>query len=217
MASRQSHGENGQADAKRRFWFDPRFAIGVVLVVVSAASVVGIVLSVDRTVQVYAATGALHAGDRVTESDLESRFVRLDGVEGVYLTQGALPKEGVVIVRTVSAGELVPLAAVGQIVGERVASVVVSVSTQLPKSVAPTSVVDLWTASEVDSGVYGPPAVLVASATVVRVLESSGFIAGAQTVGVELLVPRDRIARVLEALANGDTMSLVPVSLSVVR
>lgn len=217
MASRQTGGEGSTTATKRRFWFDPRFAIGVVLVVVSVASVVGIVLSVDRTVQVYAATGALHPGDRVTEGELEPRYVRLDGVEEAYLTQATLPKAGLVVVRTVAAGELVPLAALGQAVGTRVASVVVSVSTQLPKSIGPTSVVDLWTAPEIDNGVFGPPSVLVPSATVVRVLESSGFIAGAQAVSVELLVPRDRIARVLEALANGDAMSLVPVNLPVGR
>lgn len=217
MASRQSRSESGSTAAKGKFWFDPRFAIGIVLVLVSVASVVGIVLSADRTVQVYAAAGALHPGDRVTASDLESRFVRLDGAQNIYLSHETLPPEGLIAVRTVAAGELVPVSALGQSVGQRVASVVVSVSTQLPRSIAPTSVVDLWSASEIDHGVFGAPSVLVSSATVVRVLESSGFIAGAQTVGVELLVPRERIARVLEAVANGDAMSLVPVSVPVGR
>lgn len=217
MAARQPRGESAPAAAKRRFWFDPRFVIGIVLVVVSVASVVGIVLSADRTVQVYAAGGALYPGDRVTAGDLESRFVRFDGVENLYLSEATLPAEGLVAVRTIAAGELVPIAALGQSVGQRVASVVVSVSTPPPRSIAPTSVVDLWSASEVDHGVFGAPSVLVPSATVVRVLEFSGFIAGAQSVGVELLVPRERIARVLEAVANGDALSIVPVSVPVGR
>lgn len=217
MALRQARGENGSGAVKGRFWFDPRFAIGVVLVLGSVASVVGIVLSADRTVQVYAAAAALHPGDRVTASDLESRFVRLDGAESIYLSHETLPREGLIAVRTIAAGELVPVSALGQSAGQRVASVVVSVSTQLPRSIAPTSVVDLWSAGEVDHGVFAAPSVLVSSATVVRVLESSGFIAGAQTVGVELLVPRERIARVIEAVANGEAMSLVPVSVPVGR
>jgi hypothetical protein len=59
--------------------------------------------------------------------------------------------------------------------------------------------------------------VLVGSATVVRVLKESGIIADHRGGGVELLVPRDRIARVLEATAGGDAISLVPVSIPVRR
>jgi hypothetical protein len=64
---------------------------------------------------------------------------------------------------------------------------------------------------------FGPPAVLVGSATVVRVLESKGLISDSRGHVVELLVPRDKIARVLEAVAGGDAISLVPVSIPVAR
>jgi hypothetical protein len=74
-------------------------------------------------------------------------------------------------------------------------------------------VVDVWAAREGDSDTFGPPSVLVPSATVVRVIEADGIIAGAAAVNVELLVPRARTARILEAIANTDALSLVPVSL----
>lgn len=196
-------------------WFDPRFLVGILLVVTSVASVVAIVMTADRTVEVYAAPTALAPGDRLSAHTLESRFVRLDDAHSTYLSPETLPSGGAIVVRAVSTGELVPLAAVGQSASQRVASVVVTVSTGLPTSIAPNSVVDVWSASEIAHSQFGPPAVLVSSATVVRVLEATGFIAGSQSVGVELLVPRERVARVLEAVANADAVSLVPVSIPV--
>jgi hypothetical protein len=89
--------------------------------------------------------------------------------------------------------------------------VVVSVSGVLAASIGPGSVVDVWSAAEVDSGHFGPPAVLVDSATVVRLVDSQGLIAR-DSVSVEVQVPRNEVATVLESLANGDVISIVPVS-----
>jgi hypothetical protein len=84
---------------------------------------------------------------------------------------------------------------------------------RLPKSVAEGSVVDLWSASVVDEGGFGAPAVLASSATVVRVLEPDGLVAGRDGGSVEILIDRAKLARVLEAMSNADAISIVPVSL----
>lgn len=201
----------------RTFWFDPRFAIGVGLVVVSVVGVYGVVTTTDRTVQVFSASSALSPGDRIYADDLVSENVRLGEVVGKYLTPGELSEDGLVVTRAVAAGELIPTSAVGDAASIRVASVVVTVSGQLSKSIAPGAVVDVWSATGTDHGVFGPPAVLVGSATIVRVIESSGLISDGGGGGVEILVPREKVARVLEAVANGDAISLVPVSLPVRR
>jgi hypothetical protein len=203
--------------APRSFWFDPRFAIGLGLVIASVAGVYGVVAASDRTVLVYAAASALGPGDRVHPGDLELESVRLGEASDHYLREGDLPEEGVLVTRSVSAGELLPASAVGSAASVRVASIVVTVTAQLPKSIGPATVVDIWAAAETEDHLFGPPAVLVGSATVVRVLPSSGIIAGSGGAAVEVLVPRERIARVLEAVANGDAVSLVPVSIAVGR
>lgn len=198
----------------RSFWFDPRFGIGIGLVVVSVLAVLGIVSSADRTIDVYSAAAALSPGDRIGAADLAVRSVRLGSVADRYLTASDLPAAGLVVTRPVAAGELVPRSAVGSVAGVRVASVVVSVRGELPQSVAAGTVVDLWAAHEVEHGVFGPPVVLVDAATVVRVIKPDGLVTGAAE-GVELLVTRSKTASVLEAVANQDAMSLVPVSLPV--
>lgn len=201
----------------RSFWFDPRFAIGVGLVIVSVVGVYGIITATDRSIQVLSAASTLSPGDRVYADDLVSESVRLGEVGDRYLTANDVPDGGLVVTRAVSAGELVPTSAVGNAASIRVASIVVTVSGQLSKSIGPGTVVDVWSAVETDHGVFGPPAVLVGTATVVRVVESSGLIADNGGGGVEVLVPRSKIARVLEAVANGDAISLVPVSIPVGR
>lgn len=199
----------------RSFWVDPRFAIGIVLVVASVVGVVFVVSSADRTVQVWAARDALSAGDTVDGDDLMLRDVRLGDAGDLYLASAAIPDDGLVLTRTIAAGELVPASAVGSSDGVRVAPIVIQSTGQLPHQIAPGAVVDLWSARLTDDAVYGPPAVLVGSATVVRVLENDGLIVNGTATGVEVLVPRSKIALVLEAIANEDSMSLVPVSLPV--
>jgi hypothetical protein len=208
--------KNGQPErTPRSFWFDPRFAIGIILVVASIAGVLVIVASADKTTTVYAARAVLSVGDRIGPDDLVQHSVRLGAITENYLSDGEVPADGLIVTRTVAQGELVPTSAVGMTAGERVASVVVTVNGQLPKSVVAGSVVDVWAAREGTAGVFGPPSVLVPSATVVQVVKADGIMAGAAAVSVELLVPRSRTARTLEALANSDALSLVPVGLPV--
>lgn len=199
----------------RSFWFDPRFGIGLALVVVSVGGVVWLVSAADRTVEVWAARSALSPGDLVTGDDLVLRSVRLGSAGDLYVGTDLLDDSGLLVTRAVAAGELIPASAVGAPDGVRLASVVVTVRGDLPRSVESGSVVDLWSAPQTDERGFGPPAVLVGSATVVRVLEADGLIVGSAVVAVEILVPRSRIAAVLEAVANSDAMSLVPLSLPI--
>src|SRR5690606_37652620 len=104
---------------KRAFWIDPRFVIGVVLVVASIAGVLMVVASADSSATVYDARGALSVGDRVTASDLVEQSVRLGAVSDKYVGADSIPAEGLVVTRSVAAGELVPVAAVGNSAGER--------------------------------------------------------------------------------------------------
>lgn len=197
----------------RSFWFDPRFAIGLGLVVVSVLGVLGIVASADSSVQVLAARSTLVPGDRIDAGDLQVKSVRLGDLDAKYLAAADVPAEGLVVTRAVSAGELVPASAVGDRSGVRVASVVVVVQGSLPKSVTAGAVIDVWSASRADDRSYGPPSVLASSATVVRVIAPSGMVSAQSGDSVELLVPRGKIARVLQAIANEDAISLVPANL----
>lgn len=217
-SSRPAPSGRGAGDSERTpraFWFDPRFAIGIALVVLSVLGVVAVVSAAESSVFVYAARSSLSLGDRVHASDFDSRSVRLGSLGGKYLVDGDIPRTGFVVTRAVSAGELIPVSAVGDVIGSAVASIVVSVKGELARSVGDGSVVDLWCAKETEDSVFGPPSVLVASATVVRVIAAEGVIADRSEQSVELLVPRTKTAAVLEAIANAAALSLVPSSIPV--
>lgn len=195
-----------------RFWFDPRFAIGLVLVFASVSGVYAVVAGSDRTMMVYAARSTLAVGDRIEAADLAVTHVRLDGADDLYLTPVRLPGDGVVVTRTIAAGELVPASAVGRRSGEMRTSVVVELTSPLAVALGPGSVVDVWSARQSDHARFDPPVVLVGQAAVVRIVEPTGLVAASGRRSVEVLVPKARVAAVLEAIANGDAVAVVPVN-----
>ncbi|MBC7589828.1 MAG: hypothetical protein H7226_02135, partial [Salinibacterium sp.] len=139
--------------------------------------------------------------------------VRLANVDDLYLLSGVVPEDGFVVTRSVSAGELVPASAGVRTSGLRLTALVLSVDGALAASIEAGSPVDVWSSREGESGVYGPPSVIVSGATVVRLVQEDTIVAGSQSVAVEILVPRARVARVLEALSNSDVLSVVPASI----
>lgn len=199
------------ASARPRFFLaDPRFLIGIGLM---AASVIGVSLLVsaaDRTVVRYVAVSPLAEGDRITLEDLAEADVSLGDAAERYLGEELLLAEGAVVTRPIAAGELVPVEALGSLSGITTARVVVDTDAQLSETIEPGSVVDLWSAQEAETGEFGPPTVLVAGATVVRILDDEGVMVGGDSTGVEVLVPRDEVALVLGASANADAIALVP-------
>ena len=205
--------DGARAGARRRFWFDPRFAIGLLLIVASVAGVVGIVGAADSSVLVYAAREPLAPGDRVDADDLVGTSVRLAGAERLYLVPDDLPDDGLVVTKAVAEGELVPASAVGATEGERQTSIVVGVAGELAESVAAGSIVDVWSARESTGGVFEAPVVIVSGATVVRLVDRQGLVVDNDSRSIEVLVPRTDVARVLEAIANDDAIAVVPASL----
>jgi hypothetical protein len=212
---RTSGTANDPAPRRRRLWFDSRFAIGLVLVLASIGGVVAVVTVSDSSIDVLAARSTLVPGAEVDSSDFVATSVRLDAASSLYLSPGDVPDDGLIVTKTIARGELVPSSAVGASAGVRQAAVVIAVSNQLAASIEPGTLVDVWAARESADGDFSGPLVVVPAAVVVRVIEGDGIMVNAAAANVEVLVPRARIARVLEALANGDSLSLVPVSLPV--
>lgn len=207
---------------RRTFWFDPRFVIGLVLVVVSVIGVDALVNAANASIDVLAARSTLTPGQRVHAGDLVPTSVRVGRTAGLYLRASEVPPVGLVVTRAVAGGELVAHTAVGSQAGRRLTSIVVSVDSALAASIVPGSRVDLWSAqpatasgadgSRVAPGSFAPPTVLVSSAIVVRLVDQKNLVA-ANGSSVELLMPKADTATVLDAIANGAALSVLPVDL----
>ncbi|MET4160180.1 hypothetical protein [Agromyces sp. PvR057] len=188
---------------------DPRLVIGVVLIAGSTAGVYALVSGLDDATEVYRAAETLVPGDRIRSSDLVVERVRFGSSEVRYLEPEAIPDAGLIVTSTVRAGELVPMGAVDDVDRAGLATVVVTSRAALPESVRRGAVVDVWSARQVERGEFEPPAVLVPEAEVAAVTGGGGMV-DSGSVAVELLVPRERVAALLQALAAEDAIDLVP-------
>ena len=212
MASRDSTAGSAARPRRHR---DPRLLIGLALVVASVLGVVGVVTAVDDGVDVYAAPGLLTVGQRIDASDLELRRVSLGTDNDAYLRVGDMPEAGVIVSRSVGTGELVPRSAVGDVRGASTTTIVVTLATELGGTVRAGDELDLWSAPALEAGRYGAPTVIASGAQLVRTVPVDGIVAGNEAARVEVLIPRREVARILFAVANGDALSAIPVSLAV--
>lgn len=210
--SRRSGRAQTRARA-RAIALDPRLAIGIILVVASIVGVVALVATADDSIEVYAAASPLTPGDRVTSSDLVLRSVKLNESSEFYIERGGLPAEGFIATRPIGAGELIPTSSLGSHEGLSLTAVVVSPQGGLPETVSSGASVDVWASAEAEDGGYGAPGVIISGATVVRLVEDDSLVSSARGNALELLVPRSRVARLLEAMANGDALSVIPSNL----
>lgn len=195
--------------AARRTWMDPRLAIGVVLVLASIAGVWLVVQQSARTEAAWAATRTLLPGETIAAGDVQPIELRLPQGRDRYLAGEAEPV-GLVVAATVGEGEVLPLRAVGEASSAERAAMVIDVDGALPRAVRPGASVDVWTAPPTDGG-FGAPAVLIPGAIVAGVVEDEGILATAG-VQLELLVPRDQVALLLEAVSNEHALSVVPLA-----
>lgn len=188
---------------------DPRLVIGIVLVAASTTGVWALVSGLDDSIEVYAVRDTATPGSRIVAGDLAIESVRLGTTADRYLTPGELPADGLVVTRTIEAGELVPVSAVDEADRTGLAIVVVPSRSALPSDLGSGSTVDVWSARLVERGEYEPPAVLVAAAEIAAIQEPEGMVESGGP-SVELLVPREKVAALLGALAAGDAIDLVP-------
>lgn len=202
------------APRPRPTWREPRFLLGVALVLVSILAVAGLVAASDHTVPAFVARHTLAPGDELGAADLRPVRVRLDSAGAVYLVSA--PRAGTAVTRTVGRGELVPLGALSVASARRQTSMVIAVAGQLPAAVDVGAMVDVWAAAASGQRAGAPkfevPRVLVAGAAVARVVRNnSGLGANGSGLAVEVRVPKEATARLLEAVANGADITLVPV------
>ncbi|GGH37772.1 SAF domain-containing protein [Microbacterium album] len=197
--------------SRRAPWADARFLIGLVLIVASVAGVWLVVGAARQTTPVLAAASTLVPGQHVTAEDVRVVEVALGSAEGAYLEPQALAA-GLVALRPVGEGELLPAGAVGDAAQSTRTAVVVRSAVDVPASVDRGAVVELWeTPPGAEPGAYETPRVLVGDAVVARVSRDDGVMAAGGT-SLELVIERARVADVLAAVAAGSVLSAVPTA-----
>ncbi|RZS90124.1 Flp pilus assembly protein CpaB [Motilibacter rhizosphaerae] len=190
----------------RARWLEPRAVLGLLLVLGSVALGSRVVASADDRTPVWALRRDLAAGARLSPADLVAVRVRLDGASGRYLAAGQAPS-GLVLVRPVTAGELLPSRAVARTGGGEVRDVTLEVGAV--DGIDRHAVVDVYvvprdepapsSSAPSESAPSGP---VLRRVPVVRTGSGSGFGSSASTT-VTVEVPEAQVAPLLAAVATG--------------
>lgn len=194
------------SSSTRAVWADARFLIGVALVAVSIAGVWWVVSAARATTSVAVAAVALLPGAVIDESDIRWVDVTLGDVGDTYLS--ALPDDATVT-RPLAAGELVPVSSVIERNRSDVTTVVIVSPIDVASTLTVGSSVEVWV-SPVSDRVYQDAEVLVETATVAAIRESTGLASGGD-VTLEIVVDRAHVADVLDAQASKSALWVVPL------
>lgn len=196
-------------------WRDTRLLVGVLLVLVSIVAGALVVDRIDETVPVYAAARTLTPGAAVTQGDVRVVSVRLDGIaSGRYLSGAAALSPGQVVLRTVSAGELVPRSALGSPAQVDLRPVSVPVAAEVAEPLGPGALVDIWVADRDlarGSTSYSAPRQVAIGVEVAGRSTRRGTLGSSTASAVQLLLTPALVPRVIEAVDNGARITLVPV------
>ena len=215
MSTGSGPGPTSGSPAARRTarprWTDGRLLLGVLLVLGSVVVGSRVVAGAQRTEPVWAADRFLAPGTVLGPGDLRVAQVRLDAVAGRYWAVGATSPQGMTVTRPVSAGELVPAAALAD-PGSAGPHYLVSVPVEplhFPPGLDRGSTVDVYVTPSAAAGGGAPGAApvpdrVLADATVVAVGGADiGLGAAGGTVAVVLDVGDGAVPGLVGALRAG--------------
>ncbi|MFQ6485922.1 SAF domain-containing protein [Brachybacterium epidermidis] len=196
---------------RRPRWKDPRLIIGIVLVVASVLMGSLLVSRLSATTPVLVARGTIVPGEEIDPDQLTTVELRLGEQEAMYVGSVDAVPEGAVATRTIQAGELLPVSALGQGADVPLRPVVIPVDATVAESVVPGAEVELWHTrpSDVQDASGQGAELLVSDAVVRRVDEGSSL--GMRSMAVEVLVPKDQVGPLLEVLARGERLDVIGV------
>lgn len=195
-------------------WRDLRLVVGVLLVLLSVAGGTRLMLSLDETTPVYAATRDLLPGQPVAEDDLAVVQVRMGEQVSRYVDGAEPVTAGTFLLRAVAEGELVPAAALGTAREALDKTVTVPVDPSTVAGLSTGALVDLWVSPRDPDALgvsYLDPRLLLSGAVVDRVPQQGGGLgAGLGRASVSVVVPADRVGDVIAAVDQDARLTLVP-------
>ncbi|WIK64780.1 hypothetical protein [Gleimia hominis] len=189
---------------------DPRFVIGLIIVVISLVGTTLLVRHARSGEALYLLRENVAMGQTIDEGKLEVVDARPE--THVYVKRGALPK-GAVATRSLSAGELLPQSAVSDSTAQGRRQVVVNVSGDVPSSVKVGSAVEVWQVEDtaVDPASHQEAAKpLSGDAIVLGVHEPGKGLSIRAGRAVEVSVPETDLPGVLAGMSQDKNLVVVP-------
>lgn len=194
----------------RPSWKDPRLLIGVLIVLASCVGIIALTSTLDKTVPMYVAKVDISLGEQLGPEMLEVSNVKLGDLTDRYVPAHPESIAGYRANSLIRAGELLPASALGLQAGTNRRPVSVNLPDALPAAITAGSHVDVWVASKdrAANGFAAPTLLLPAAEVTFRAERQTGF-GGTDGTVVELLVVDEKLADLLEAMANDARITVV--------
>lgn len=197
------------AQKRPRVWRDPRFIVGVLLIVASVLACTLLVAQARGGTRHYQVTREVAVGEILDGTNTRAAEVRT--ASDAYLPWGDLV-EGAVATRSMATGELLARGAVADRSDAGYRRLMVTVSSGLPDSAQPGTAMELWFVPGAHAGGERMPARLVAPEVVlVRISEATGGLVSQGATRIEVRLPVSDLAEVLEATGGDGVLTAVPV------
>jgi len=176
-----------------------RLAMGFALFIIALTAANLISKEANRTVLVWATTGELAPGQLIEETDITPASVLLAQSAKNYLSASA-QIVGTTVLRKMSAGDLIPVAAIGageNLVNQRLVPLTIEIS-DLPISLVRGDVIDLYAISKSNAKEAIAPALLASAITVEQVLERNN----SGVVSVLVILENEQVLSTLSFLTD---------------
>ena len=203
---------SGQLTANKR---RPLWLISLLLVAISVAGV-WLVIELNRTTETYLVAAAdLASGSSLTQTSFRSESVGLYTLSDSYLKPSDLVQMSYLI-HPLAEGELIPKSAVTTQVLDDHVNVVISTGLVISNELSAGSKVQLWTSPFLEYGKYGEPYILTLDSEIIEIRKPEGAFAN-QIPLVEIRIPVESLEAVLQAIANQDSLAVIPKASSLDR
>lgn len=178
-------------------WRDGRLWLGVVLIIVSMVVGSRLISHSDERVTVWRATHDLSVGSPIV--DLEPVTVYLGAADSSYVRAAQAPSG--VLVHPVSAGQLLPVSALGAMSSVPLRVITLPIEPlHSPVGLRPGDRVDIWATSE-ESAIPGASRLVESSAVVAAIAADSMGVGG--EIGVAIEIPEERAEALISAVRGG--------------
>lgn len=185
--------------AKLDFLKNSRLAMGLALLIIALSAASLISKEANRTVLVWSSVGDLAPGQVITPTDITPASVLLAQSAKNYLSSSA-QIVGTTVVSKISAGDLIPVAAISTEVDskdKRLVPLTVEI-TDLPIALVRGDVIDIYAIAKKDSNSNIMPELLAVGVSVEQVLERSN----SGTVSVLVILNNDQVLSALNLISD---------------
>jgi hypothetical protein len=190
---------------------DWRVLAGLFMVLAGGGGVLALVAWMDTTSPYLTVVTDVVEGQTLTSNDV--------AIVDLHVRQGDVPYlmasdrelvEGARVTRSLTAGELIPLHALGSPRALDTTTITTALNGAGAPWLLPGARVDVWMSPSIEQGLYGPPRIVAFSAVVSGVRSEEGFAADPSMVNVDIRVVRRDAPAIIGALASSFPLHLTP-------